>query len=59
MRLGFTAEETRFRVEVRDFIGSSLPPDIRRKVELGQYLERSDYVRWQDILAARGWYAVN
>lgn len=59
MRLGFTAEETRFRVEVRDFIGSNLPPDIRRKVELGQYLERNDYVRWQDILAARGWYATN
>lgn len=59
MRLGFTAEETRFRLEVRDFIGSQLPADIRRKVELGQYLERDDYVRWQDILAARGWYAAN
>ncbi|MCL4182235.1 MAG: acyl-CoA dehydrogenase family protein [Burkholderiaceae bacterium] len=59
MRLGFTAEEERFRIEVRDFIGNHLPPDIRRKVELGQYLAKHDYVRWQDILAARGWYAVN
>ncbi len=59
MHLGFSAEEETFRLEVRDFIGGHLPADIRRKVELGQYLERDDYVRWQDILAAKGWYAVN
>jgi len=59
MQLGFSAEEERFRLEVRDFIGAQLPADIRRKVELGQRLERSDHVRWQDILAAKGWYAVN
>jgi alkylation response protein AidB-like acyl-CoA dehydrogenase len=58
MRLAFTPEEERFRIEVRDFLASHLPADIRRKVELGQYLERADHVRWQDILAARGWYAI-
>ena len=59
MQLGFSAEEESFRLEVRDFIAGHLPADIRRRVELGQYLERDDYVRWQDILAAKGWYAVN
>lgn len=59
MHLAFTVEEENFRLEVRDFIGAHLPADIRRKVELGQHLERDDYVRWQDILAAKGWYAVN
>jgi alkylation response protein AidB-like acyl-CoA dehydrogenase len=59
VRLGFSTEEERFRLAVRDFIADHLPADIRRKVELGQYLERADYVRWQDILAAKGWYAIN
>lgn len=59
MEMRFSPEEERFRCEVRDFIAQNLPSDIRRKVELGLRLERSDYVRWQDVLAARGWYAVN
>jgi len=57
VRFRFTAAEERFRLEVREFITASLPADLRRKVELGERLERADFVRWQDILAARGWYA--
>lgn len=59
MEMRFTPEEEAFRIEVREFIAANLPADIRRKVSLGLRLEREDFVRWQDILARRGWYAVN
>jgi len=44
-----------FRDEVREFVATELPPDIHRKVMLGQHLEKDDYVRWQKILHRRGW----
>ncbi len=59
MDMRFTPEEEAFRIEVREFIAANLPADIRRKVSLGLRLEREDFARWQDILARRGWYAVN
>ena len=55
MRLHFTAEEEAFRLEVRRFVRTCLPADIRRKVELGLRLEKADYVSWFHILEARGW----
>ena len=55
MRLAFTAEEERFRHEVRDFVRTRLPDDIRRKVQLGLRLEQADYVRWFNLLEERGW----
>ncbi len=44
-----------FRKEVRQFCRDNLPEDIRRKVILNQHLDKEDYVRWQKILADRGW----
>ena len=55
MKLQFTAEEDAFRQEVRAFVKTHLPEDIRRKVELGLRLEHQDYVTWFRILEARGW----
>ncbi|MEY2771684.1 MAG: hypothetical protein RIQ38_2103 [Pseudomonadota bacterium] len=55
MRLQFTPEEQAFRLEVREFVRTQLPEDIRRKVALGLRLEHEDYVRWFNILEARGW----
>jgi alkylation response protein AidB-like acyl-CoA dehydrogenase len=55
MRLAFTAEEEAFRLEVRQFVRTRLPHDIRRKVELGLRLEHADYVAWFNVLEARGW----
>ena len=55
MRLAFTAEEERFRQDVRAFVRDRLPDDIRRKVQLGLRLEQADYVRWFNILEERGW----
>jgi alkylation response protein AidB-like acyl-CoA dehydrogenase len=45
----------RFRNEVRDFVQQRLPAEIRAKVALGRELEKTDYVRWQQILQQRGW----
>ena len=55
MKLQFSPEEDAFRLEVRAFVTTHLPADIRRKVELGLRLEHADYVTWFRILEARGW----
>lgn len=55
MQLQFTPEQEAFRLEVRAFVKTHLPADIRRRVELGLRLEHADYVTWFRILQARGW----
>ena len=55
MDLNSTPEELAFRQEARDFVTTALPPDIRHKVFNNLILERDDYVRWQQILHAKGW----
>jgi len=55
LRLG--PEDAAFRDEVRTFIDENLPADIRRRVEGEKALLKSDYVRWQKILFAKGWIA--
>ena len=57
MNLDFSAEETAFRDEVRAFVRASVPADIARKVLDHRHLSKEDQVRWQDILAAKGWLA--
>ena len=46
-----------FREEVRRFVRENLPSDLSRKVQLGLKLHKQDYVRWQKILYAHGWFA--
>jgi alkylation response protein AidB-like acyl-CoA dehydrogenase len=57
MDLTVTPEEAAFRREARSFVAQHLPDDIRRKVLGFLRVEREDYVRWQRILAERGWGA--
>ncbi|MCL4747870.1 MAG: acyl-CoA dehydrogenase family protein [Burkholderiaceae bacterium] len=57
MDLRFSSEDIAFRHEVREFLRASLPPDIAAKVRANQCLDRAGIMRWQDILAARGWLA--
>ncbi len=57
MDLNYTAEELAFRDEVRKFTKAKLPKDIQRKVLEHRRLEKDDMVRWQDILAKKGWLA--
>ena len=57
MDLAFSAQERAFRDEVREFIATHLPDDIRRKVQAGDHLVKDDYARWHRILHERGWVA--
>jgi alkylation response protein AidB-like acyl-CoA dehydrogenase len=59
MNLTFSPEERAFRAEVREFIATHLPDDIRRKMQAGDHLEKDDYYRWQRVLFERGWIAPN
>ncbi|HEX3671068.1 MAG TPA: acyl-CoA dehydrogenase family protein [Candidatus Cybelea sp.] len=59
MDLAFSPEERAFRDEVRDFIATHLPEDIRRKVQAGDPLVKDDYARWHRILHEKNWVARN
>ena len=55
MDLGFSAEETAFRDEVRAFVSNNLPASIRDKLASGRHASKDDIVAWTRILAAKGW----
>ncbi|CAN5359026.1 acyl-CoA dehydrogenase family protein [soil metagenome] len=55
MQLEFSPADEAFRLEVREFVKTHLPADIKKKVELGLRLEQDDYVTWFRILETRGW----
>jgi pimeloyl-CoA dehydrogenase large subunit len=55
MDLQFSPEERAFRDEVRSFIASALPDDIRGKMVKGRSLSKDDIVAWQRILNRKGW----
>ena len=57
MDLNYTAEELAFRDEVRAFTRENLPSDIARRVLENRLLHKEDSIRWQDILAKKGWLA--
>ncbi len=59
MDIRFSPQETAFQEEVRRFLADEYPADIRRKMQGGLQLEREDHVRWQQLLARRGWAGVN
>ena len=57
MDLAFSPKERAFRDEVREFIATHLPADVRRKVQAGDPLGKDDFARWHRILHERGWVA--
>ncbi len=59
MHATFSAEEIAFRDEVRAFFRDNIPDDIRLKQREGVPLERDDFIRFQKILYAKGWAAIN
>ncbi|MCW8279226.1 acyl-CoA dehydrogenase family protein [Pseudomonas sp. PCH199] len=59
MDINYTPAELEFRDEVRAFLSAAVPEDIAAKVRLGKHLEKEDHLRWQGVLARRGWYAAN
>ena len=58
MDLNFSAEEVAFRDEVRAFVATHLPADIRDRVRHGDERHVADDLRrWQRILFEHGWGA--
>jgi len=57
MLLEESGELAEFRSEVRDFVRKNLPEDIAFKGRFGLEFDKSDFVRWQKILRAKGWFA--
>jgi len=55
MDLNYTPDEIAFRDDVHAFVRDKLPKDISRKVLEHRRLGKNDMVRWQDILAEKGW----
>jgi alkylation response protein AidB-like acyl-CoA dehydrogenase len=59
MDLEFSKDELAFRDEVRNFVDKHLPAEIRDRVDQGKPVSKDDQVRWQKILAEKGWSAPN
>ena len=57
MNLEMSTEHAAFREEVRAFIQTRLPDEIRQRLRQGHLPSKEDSVRWQRILAERGWAA--
>ena len=57
MDLNYSAQEIAFRDEVRGWLATNVPADLRQKVLDYEELEKADLVRWHKILAAKGWVA--
>ncbi|MEQ1753826.1 MAG: acyl-CoA dehydrogenase family protein [Micropepsaceae bacterium] len=57
MDLRETAADRNFRDEVRDFISTHLPQDLRDKADAGHRMTVEDGRRWHKILASHGWGA--
>ncbi|MBK8239482.1 MAG: acyl-CoA dehydrogenase family protein [Deltaproteobacteria bacterium] len=57
MDLSFSPADLAFRDEVRSWIGTSLPADLRAVAEVDGHFEHADVMRWHRLLAAKGWVA--
>ena len=55
MQLEFTADEVAFRDEVRAFLATSYPAELRAKQNAGIELGKEDFLGWHRIVAGRGW----
>ena len=57
MDLNYSPDELAFRDEVRGWLRTNLPDDLRQKTESYQELSRDELLRWHKILAKKGWVA--
>ena len=57
MNADYTAAELAFQEEVRDFLLTEFPMELKEKVDANIRLSKEDLVRWQKILFAKGWAA--
>jgi len=55
--LNYSPEEAAFREDVRAWLASNLPRDLKDKVASYEHLSKDDLLRWHRILAKQGWVA--
>ena len=55
MDLSFTSEQSAFRQEVRAWIKSAMPPELREKAEADANFDHHEVMQWHKILHRRGW----
>ena len=51
----YSADDEALRAEVRKFVESRLPIDLRRRALADYHPRRDDQARWTKILAEQGW----
>ena len=59
MNVDLSEQELAFQQEARNFLKSKLPEDISHKIKNDLHLSKEDSIRWQKILAEKGWAAIN
>jgi alkylation response protein AidB-like acyl-CoA dehydrogenase len=59
MNVDFSEQELAFQKEVRKFLAEKLPKDISEITKQGLHYSKDMFVRWQKILAEKGWAALN
>jgi len=57
MDLNYSPDELAFRDEVRGWLRTNLPDELRAKMEGYQELSKDDLLRWHKTLAKKGWVA--
>ncbi len=57
MDLSFSEKDFMFREEVREFIRTEYPGDLRRKMKQGKEFAKEDFLCWQRVLYNKGWAA--
>ena len=57
MDLSFTPEQEAFREEVKAWIATAMPDDIRRRAEDDAQFSMEDVMRWHKLLHGKGWVA--
>jgi len=53
----FTVEELAFQQQVREFLRTEFPADLKARIDANIRLGKDELVRWQKILYAKGWAA--
>ena len=61
MDLSFSDADRKFQQEVRDWLATAWPEEVRKRQARSALsrLSKEDHVRWQKALAAKGWAAVD
>jgi alkylation response protein AidB-like acyl-CoA dehydrogenase len=59
MNVDLSSQDLAFQQEVKQFLATKLPKDIAEKTKQDLHLTKDDSVRWQKILAEKGWAAIN